>query len=892
MLATYTLVVLLSLILNEPRASYRRGYSCEEELEVVHLTKPNPNINLSPYRLKPSNYTPWTGNQTPPCLILRWPLPANQVVALPTNRSLSSKAPFQVKSARQKSIPPGLAPGPKKPPTLGPMWSSHLGSLEPSTLGHQKPSKPGLAKPLALNLFLTPNPSSQFNSTINTLGAKSGELSSTLLSQRVKPNWGFTSIPTRTNYLNYLTFAKRRAPKPQSRYSVIPNSKRVSLPPTCWSTITQPVLVSLAYNAWTTPNKILLKTTILIPLPPAHPNPSKPSPDAQHLYFLKLLGHLLSPKGKRTRSTNKLSIKTRNRVLYKASLGQAIIYRTRIGHAIKSLADRTNESAHRKIDLALQLVYNFVLTLNHSKLVKFLIIASFFQPAKGLEFSIASLNLGNPNKVDPAIDALRQHNIIFLQEDHLTQQQFEGVAQNLSFNYLVAGSHRTREEIETKYVNRSRKKHQKVTKSKTKNLINPNQARTNRGLTTLFNHNLKANIRSETGKKFRTLIHHWTVSPSQVILLINTYGPNSLTQNNDFFIELADYISTIRNTYQEEGTIVSIILAGDMNAHLAGLDTQLPSDKQFDGFQYLIETLELQDTFRSLHPNRVKFTWKRTQFNKAQHETQETRIDYIFTSKDVTIQEADIMELNRITSSDHCAVWAKLTIDEADPLSIPQLPTAEVRPRLRTSHLSQPEIKRKLANLDINTLAKEAEILDNVSQSSSPQKSQEQINNAYEGIIATLKAACSTIFGVAKERFTSKVLDPLTNHRGLHRCQEVIDKIDRTKDLCLTNLVDQARLNKVCRKIHVTSKGRISFTLDATKPAETLKILAKARKKALLNLNNKLRNIKNKGIQRNIDNLQHKIRCKPDLIFKSFQERQASTTTPPVQQSSHGPGMQ
>jgi len=109
-------------------------------------------------------------------------------------------------------------------------------------------------------------------------------------------------------------------------------------------------------------------------------------------------------------------------------------------------------------------------------------------------------------------------------------------------------------------------------------------------------------------RTIRTLIHHWTINPLQVILLINTYGPNFLSQNNNFFIELADYISTTKNSYLDKGIEVSIIIARDMNAHLTELDTQLPSEKQFEGFQYLIKTLELQDTFRCLHPDRKKFT--------------------------------------------------------------------------------------------------------------------------------------------------------------------------------------------------------------------------------------------------------------------------------------------
>src|SRR5690606_11244396 len=132
-----------------------------------------------------------------------------------------------------------------------------------------------------------------------------------------------------------------------------------------------------------------------------------------------------------------------------------------------------------------------------------------------------------------------------------------------------------RREIETVFIKKKSETFKKSTSSKTSQVINPNQARNNKGLATYIRESTLPPItNSETDQDFRTLTHTWEINSSQTIILANIYGPNDLEENNTFFIDLANQINSMREDIERTQKEVYIIAAGDMNARADTVDAK------------------------------------------------------------------------------------------------------------------------------------------------------------------------------------------------------------------------------------------------------------------------------------------------------------------------------
>ena len=145
------------------------------------------------------------------------------------------------------------------------------------------------------------------------------------------------------------------------------------------------------------------------------------------------------------------------------------------------------------------------------------------------------------------------------------------------------------------------------------------------------------------------------VSNDITILIINTYGPNK--DNPDFFSEIEILISNNPSDY--------LILCGDLNIVL---NPQKDSQNYVTNYSNnnpksrrklieIIENYDLVDIYRHLHPNQKRFTWKKTNSNKA------ARLDYFIISNSLTdlISESTVKYGHR---SDHSFIELKIQLNK------------------------------------------------------------------------------------------------------------------------------------------------------------------------------------------------------------------------------------
>ena len=107
--------------------------------------------------------------------------------------------------------------------------------------------------------------------------------------------------------------------------------------------------------------------------------------------------------------------------------------------------------------------------------------------------------------------------------------------------------------------------------------------------------------------------------------IINCYAPNSISEKCDFFRVLATFIRKDVHT----------ILVGELNVTFSPLDRAtkiLESGRSREQFKSLSIDFSLRDIWRYIHPDKIRFTWRRT----VQGVLQQSRIDHVFTSHNIT----------------------------------------------------------------------------------------------------------------------------------------------------------------------------------------------------------------------------------------------------------------
>lgn len=149
--------------------------------------------------------------------------------------------------------------------------------------------------------------------------------------------------------------------------------------------------------------------------------------------------------------------------------------------------------------------------------------------------------------------------------------------------------------------------------------------------------------------------------------LVNSYVPNSgqglsrLDYRERWDRDMLAYLKKLERRKP-------VIFCGDLNVAHQPIDLANPksnynktagyTQREIDGFAALLEA-GFADTFRSLHPETVKYSWWSARFN-ARAKNVGWRIDYVLVSPSLLERVSSAFILNEIQGSDHCPVGIDL----------------------------------------------------------------------------------------------------------------------------------------------------------------------------------------------------------------------------------------
>jgi exodeoxyribonuclease-3 len=151
--------------------------------------------------------------------------------------------------------------------------------------------------------------------------------------------------------------------------------------------------------------------------------------------------------------------------------------------------------------------------------------------------------------------------------------------------------------------------------------------------------------------------------------LLNIYFPNGqkddvrLAYKMDFYDATLDFCESLRKQGKK------LVICGDYNTAHREIDLKNPKpNAKRSGFlpierEWIDRFIAAGyvDTFRSLYPETVKYSWWSYRFS-ARKNNAGWRIDYHFVSKDLFSKVRDAMILNEVQGSDHCPVVLELDL--------------------------------------------------------------------------------------------------------------------------------------------------------------------------------------------------------------------------------------
>jgi exonuclease III len=132
------------------------------------------------------------------------------------------------------------------------------------------------------------------------------------------------------------------------------------------------------------------------------------------------------------------------------------------------------------------------------------------------------------------------------------------------------------------------------------------------------------------------------------ILLISVYAPPTKKERDEFFRQLTPVLDKYANYVP--------LLVGDLNAYFSEKDSLSKSTRHSNTLNKLMQDHQLIDTFRTLYPNVVCYTWYR--HNSKKNRTSATRIDHIITTETLLPLEVEIIQTGIPT--DHMAIAATI----------------------------------------------------------------------------------------------------------------------------------------------------------------------------------------------------------------------------------------
>lgn len=152
-------------------------------------------------------------------------------------------------------------------------------------------------------------------------------------------------------------------------------------------------------------------------------------------------------------------------------------------------------------------------------------------------------------------------------------------------------------------------------------------------------------------------------------IFMNCYFPNGGKSQEHFLYKL-DYYDQFLKRAKELENIKPVIFCGDINATVADIDLARPKENKGklgctddERSRLANMCLSFVDSFRSLHPLEIKYSWWDMQ-TRARDRNVGWRIDYAFVSNVIKskIKKADI--LTEIYGSDHCPVVLELDFNK------------------------------------------------------------------------------------------------------------------------------------------------------------------------------------------------------------------------------------
>lgn len=147
--------------------------------------------------------------------------------------------------------------------------------------------------------------------------------------------------------------------------------------------------------------------------------------------------------------------------------------------------------------------------------------------------------------------------------------------------------------------------------------------------------------------------------------LINLYLPHGgrEKENLGYKLEAYQYLFNYLRRNKRE----NIILIGDFNVAHQEIDLVRPKQNK-DNIMFTLEErkridrlidLGFTDTFRKFNKEKGNYTWWSYAYN-ARERNLGWRIDYVFTSKEITPKVKGAFILNKINISDHCPIGIEL----------------------------------------------------------------------------------------------------------------------------------------------------------------------------------------------------------------------------------------
>jgi exodeoxyribonuclease-3 len=149
--------------------------------------------------------------------------------------------------------------------------------------------------------------------------------------------------------------------------------------------------------------------------------------------------------------------------------------------------------------------------------------------------------------------------------------------------------------------------------------------------------------------------------------LVNVYTPNSKNELERLSLREEKWDPEFLNYLKELEKTKPVVTCGDFNAAHEEIDIARPktnhhsagfTDEERQGITNLISAGFI-DTFRSLHPNEVRYTWW-SHWGHARENNVGWRIDYFFVSSALksNLKSANIHE--ELMGSDHCPISIEL----------------------------------------------------------------------------------------------------------------------------------------------------------------------------------------------------------------------------------------